>query len=322
MAVDMPLEQLKQYKGISPRPKDFDEYWKRAKEELNGTDPEVELKPASFVSNNSECFDLYFTGVRNARIYAKYARPKNYSGKLPAILLFHGYRSKGGDYSWLMRWTNEGYAVLEFDCRGQAGKSEDTGGVQGNTSDGHIIRGLEDETPDNMLFRHIFLDTVQLAKIVAGFPEVDETKIYTHGMSQGGALALACAALSPYVTMSAAISPFLSDFRRVYEKDLGSRSYAELKQYFRDFDPLHEREDEIFERLGYIDIANLAPYIKAEIKMFTGLQDMTCPPSAQFAIYNRLTCKKDIVVYPDFGHEGFPYAYDMIMKFFNKGSEE
>ena len=28
--IDMPLEELKKYQGISPKPDDFDEYWDRA----------------------------------------------------------------------------------------------------------------------------------------------------------------------------------------------------------------------------------------------------------------------------------------------------
>ncbi|MBO7392909.1 MAG: acetylxylan esterase, partial [Abditibacteriota bacterium] len=31
---DMPLEELKTYMGSSPRPDDFDEYWARAKAEM------------------------------------------------------------------------------------------------------------------------------------------------------------------------------------------------------------------------------------------------------------------------------------------------
>jgi cephalosporin-C deacetylase len=38
--------------------------------------------------------------------------------------------------------------------------------------------------------------------------------------------------------------------------------------------------------------------------MATGLMDTTCPPSTQFAMYNKLTCEKQVVIYPDFGHEG------------------
>ena len=63
-------------------------------------------------------------------------------------------------------------------------------------------------------------------------------------------------------------------------------------------------------KLGYIDLQHLAPRIKAEILMFTGLMDTICPPSSQFAAYNKITSKKDVVIYPDFGHEGLPGESD------------
>ena len=46
-----------------------------------------------------------------------------------------------------------------------------------------------------------------------------------------------------------------------------------------------------------------------------GLMDTVCPPSTQFAAYNKLTSKKDVVIYPDFGHEGLPGHSDRIWEF-------
>jgi cephalosporin-C deacetylase len=78
-----------------------------------------------------------------------------------------------------------------LDCCGQGGLSQDMGGVKGNTYRGQIIRGLDDKA-ENMLFRHIFLDSAQLAAIVMNMPEVDEKRVGAMGGSQGGALTLIC----------------------------------------------------------------------------------------------------------------------------------
>lgn len=45
---EMPLSELKQYKGINPCPADFEEYWERSLKEMNALDPQVELVPAEF----------------------------------------------------------------------------------------------------------------------------------------------------------------------------------------------------------------------------------------------------------------------------------
>ncbi|QNK59156.1 alpha/beta fold hydrolase [Paenibacillus sp. PAMC21692] len=312
--VDMPLEKLKEYQGKNPRPEDFDEYWERAIAEMKAVDAQMELVPSSFQTPQADCFDLYFTGVRGARIHAKYIRPKNVQEPHPAIAQFHGYSSNAGDWLGKLAYASLGFSVLSMDCRGQGGSSEDTGGVKGTTHRGHIIRGLDDE-PDNLLFRHIFLDAAQLAGIAMKLPEVDPDQVYAIGGSQGGALTIACAALEPRVKKLAPVYPFLCDYKRVWEMDLAQGSYEELRTFFRHFDPLHEREDEIFEKLGYIDLQHLANRIRGEVLMFVGLMDRTCPPSTQFAAYNKITTPKQVVVYPDFGHENLPGASDRTIQF-------
>ena len=97
--------------------------------------------------------------------------------------------------------------------------------------------------------------------------------------------------------------------------DLNKGAYEGLNYYFRHFDPNHEREDEIYEKLGYIDIQNLAKRMRAELLMFTGLMDTTCPPSTQFAMYNKVTSKKNVVFYPEYGHENLKGSNDKIFEF-------
>jgi len=313
--IDMPLEELHRYNGRNPRPDDFDAYWERALAEMRAVDAQVELVPSAFQAPQAECFDLYFTGVRGARLHAKYVRPKSAPQPHPAVVIFHGYSVHSGDWADKLAYASLGFSVLALDCRGQGGLSEDVGGVKGTTHSGHIIRGLDDH-PDNLLFRHIFLDAAQLAGIAMELPEVDPARVYAAGGSQGGALTIACAALEPRVRKLAPVYPFLCDYKRVWEMDLDQDAYRELRTYFRHFDPLHEREDEIFTKLGYIDLQYLAPRIRGDVLMFVGLMDTICPPSTQFAAYNKMTANKQLAIYPDFGHEHLPGAADRTMQFF------
>jgi len=315
--VDMPLERLKTYEGRNPRPADFDVYWDSALAEMHALGTDCELVPHTLDAPFAECFHLYFTGAGGARVHAKYLRPKAATEPHPAVVLFHGYSGSSGDWHDKLTWVARGYSVAALDCRGQGGLSEDVGGVKGNTLRGHIIRGLDD-APEKLYYRSVFLDTAQLARIVMARPEVDENRVGATGGSQGGALTLACASLEPGIKRAAPVYPFLCDYRRVWEMDLAKDAYDELKTYFRHFDPRHEREDAVFERLGYIDCQHLASRIQAETLMFVGLMDTVCPPSTQFAAYNKITAKKDLRIYPDFGHEGLPGSGDAIYEFLGK----
>lgn len=314
---EMPLDQLEVYAGRNPRPGDFDAYWERAHNEMRCVDPRVELVPAAFQTPFAACFDLYFTGVGGARVHAKYLRPTGAKAPHPALLLFHGYSGSSGDWQDKLGYVALGYSVAALDVRGQGGLSEDVGGVKGNTHTGQIIRGLDDDA-DKLFFRQVFLDTAQLAALVMGMPEVDPERVCAMGMSQGGALTLACAALEPRIRRLAPMCPFLCDYQRVWEMDLALNAYAELKTYFRLFDPRHEREQEIFTRLGYIDCQHLAERIRGEVLMAIGLMDDICPPSSQFAAYNKIKSKKERVLYPDFAHEGYPGFQDRAFQFFSE----
>ncbi len=318
--LDKPLPELRRYRGRNPRPADFDRYWRDALRELDATPAKPELVPNPALSSpHAECFDLWFTGVGGARLYAKYLRPRGTApGAHPAVLQFHGYSGNSGDWVAKLPYVSAGFCVAALDCRGQGGRSQDVGGHQGNTLQGHIIRGLDNPDPAKLFYRAQFLDTAQLARVVMALPEVDATRVGAMGGSQGGALTLACAALEPRLRLAAPVFPFLCDYQRVWEMDLAKGAYAELCDYFRRFDPRHEHEAAIFDKLGYIDIQHLAPRIKAEVLMFTGLMDAICPPSTQFAAYNNIRAKKSMVIYPDYGHEALPGEPDQTFNFLSR----
>lgn len=147
--VDMSVEELKQYQGMNPKLADLDEYWAKALDEMNAADPQVSIVKADFWTPAVECYNMYFTGVNGAKIYVKHLRPKNITGKIPAVLKFHGYSCNSGAWYTHLGYAASGIAVFAMDVRGQGGKSQDVGGVCGNTQHGHIIRGLDEKDPQN-----------------------------------------------------------------------------------------------------------------------------------------------------------------------------
>ncbi|AWB46379.1 acetylesterase [Paenibacillus sp. CAA11] len=316
MLVDMPMDQLLEYQGSSPKPADFDAYWERALKELDAQSMDYELVPAKFQSPLAECYDLYFTGVGGARVHCKYVKAKNAVEPGPGLAIFHGYSVDCGDWSDKVMYAAHGISVLAMDCRGQGGMSEDTVSVKGTTLRGHIIRGLDDPNPDRLYYRNVFLDTVQTARILMSMPQVDQGRIGVYGQSQGGALTLACAALEPRVKSILPVHPFLTDYRRAWDMNVTTSAYEELVYFFRSFDPNHLREEEIFNKLGYIDIQNLADRIRAQVLFATGLADTICPPSTQFATYNKITSEKELIVYHEYGHEFYPYLADRALLHF------
>ena len=96
--------------------------------------------------------------------------------------------------------------------------------------------------------------------------------------------------------------------------DITTSAYEEIAYYFRFMDPIHARQDDVFEKLGYIDIQNLVERIKAKVIFVTALADSICPPYTQFAAYNKIQSEKELVVYHEYGHEYLPCLSDRVLQ--------
>ena len=314
MSAEMNLET---YLGTDPSPEGFDAFWSKQISELSCLDIRYELKPADYQISGHKCYDLYFQSFDSSRIHCKVAMPIR-EKKLPVLFYFHGY--KGNSLEWWHKifWADRGYCVIAMDVRGQAGDSQDLTSGYGNTSIGHLAAGINGAVED-MTFCKVYKDIICMVNLIRSFDFVDPDNLVVHGGSQGGALSLVTAALFPQVKKAAVMFPFLSDFRGVYNSGAAATAYEELKYIFRFYDPQHKREEEYFRKLAYLDVKNFAPLIRAEVLMASGLQDQSCPAFSHFAVYNNLKCKKQLEVFPDFGHEDFlPGFTDQCSRFLER----
>jgi cephalosporin-C deacetylase len=310
LSFEMSYDELAAYQGTNPKPADFDQYWDKALLELDAIDPETEFADATdFPLTTATAQHLYFNGTGGYRVHAKVIRPQQPTG--PAVLIFHGYGGEQPKWVELLPYAARGFTVAALDVREQVGFRTESQAPNSFSLHNHLVHGLDDG-PDGLLYRHVFLDTRRLAAIIGGLPEVDESRIATTGWSQGGGLSLVAAALTPSIKYTASVFPFLTDYQRAWELNLETAPYDEIVTWFRKRDPRHLREAEVFTTLGYIDVQHLAPRIRAEVTLFVGLEDQVCPPSTQYAAYNKITSSKDVRLYPDFGHDDLPGAHDDI----------
>ena len=313
LVFDMPYDDLLGYTGTNPRPDDFDEFWDKALAELAATDPQVELVPAAFQVPFARCEHLYFLGTGGERVHAKLVRPLLDGEPAPAVLRFHGYGGESAQWTDLLAHAARGHTIADLDVRRQVGYTTDDMRPNEFTLMHHVVSGL-DQGPQDLLYKHVFLDTVRLAQLVMALDGVDPDRVATTGASQGGGLSLACAALEPRIRLVAAIYPFLCDYRRAYDLSLDTEPYNEIATWFRKRDPRHRREQEVFTRLGYVDVQHLAPRIRAQVDLTVGLEDQVCPPSTQFAAYNKIVSDKSVRLYPDHGHDDLPGLNDVLFE--------
>lgn len=313
------IEALKDYRGATPKPADFEQFWARRMAEAEEVPLEYTLSQAQQAPSFGFCrtMDLWFTGMGGAKLYAKYLRPAT-QARVPLVLQFHGYPGASRSFAEQASFVGMGMAILAMDCPGQGGLGFDRGGFAGTTVSGHLVAGL-DGPPENMYYVRLHQNIRILARIARALPGIDLSRVFVNGASQGGGLGLACAALNPdLVNRAAILYPFLSDFKLVWDLGADAIAYEGLRYYSRWFDPDEGQQDRWFRQLGYIDSKNFAPMVRCPVLFGTGLADEVCPPKTQCAVYNNLHCAKRRYLFPGFGHEEIQEFDDLLLDYFSR----
>ena len=98
----------------------MDAFWDREIAKMKALDPQLELIPAEFQASYAECFDLFFTGVDGARVYAKYLRPRGRRKPPPGVVMFHGYTGNSGDWTDKLAYVAQGFSVAAWTAAARA----------------------------------------------------------------------------------------------------------------------------------------------------------------------------------------------------------
>ena len=130
---------------------------------------------------------------------------------------------------------------------------------------------------------------------------MDSEHLLVTGGSQGGAIAMAVAALVPDLRGAMIDVPFLSDIVRAMTIT-DADPYAELVRYLR---VRRADADAVLRTLSYVDGVNMARRASAPALFSVALMDPICPPSTVYAAFNAYAhADKAIVEYPWNQHEG------------------
>ena len=308
MFFDLSLDKLKEYRGGSEEPKDFDSFWERTlKENSHDADAKYELKN-NYYLKLFDTWEVNFAGFGGHRIYGWYIAPKDSKGKkLTCIMQYPGYGG-GRDFPFkYLMYPSAGYSTFVMEARGQ-GTEGLTNGLSmtydpvgsGPHSDGFMTKGILNK--DEYYYRRVFIDSLKAIEAAKQHELTD--KIVISGASQGGGMSLASTCLAGKLNLKIEASlidvPFLCDYRRAVTIT-DTYPYHQIARFC-----IAERtkENRVFETLSYFDGVFFAKRCKTKALFSTALMDMVCPPSTVFAAYNNYAGDKDIEVYTFNGHEG------------------
>src|SRR6185295_17162772 len=142
-SIDMPLEQMRQYKPPLYREADFESFWDTTVAEALAQPLNAELIPFDLPTRGSQCYAVRFDGFKGGRLAGWYIRPTA-RGKFPGVCIYHGYSGRGARPLDMIPFAAQNMCVLSMDCRGQIGQSQDALTVNEGQAPGWMTKGIRD----------------------------------------------------------------------------------------------------------------------------------------------------------------------------------
>ncbi len=221
------------------------------------------------------------------------------AGPRPAVVCTPGYGGTTPHTSWWGLCYDRGFALLVVYPRGQ-GDSAELWRVPAGLS--KLTMGLDD--PAGQYYRAAYADCMRGIDFLCEHPGIDRERIGALGLSQGGGLTLATAALDGRVRAAVAHEPFLCNYPVAVETAT-TGPYLELTAWLREHP---ERREQALATLAWFDPVNLAQLIACPTFISIGLADTTCPPETIRPVYDAITAMKGLIEIPGAGH-GWQYDY-------------
>ena len=265
---------------------DFDAFWESTLAELAAIPLEPEWTKIPEASNEKRTtYDVRYTSLNGETAGCSVCIP-NALGKYPVYIHYMGY----------------GAEPFRFDPSAAPNRIEvlvsvRRQGIFKTAAESWVSQGIAGK--ETYYYRGAFCDVKRAIDFVVSLEKADTDHLFALGESQGGAFTAVAAALDHRLKAVSLAVPFLGDY-----PDYAKIVWWPVHEVFLQADKEGIGREELFRTLSYFDVKNFAPRITCPVIMAFGLQDPTCPPHTNFAIYNNLgTQNKRYVCVPTCGHQ-------------------
>ena len=299
-----------------PEPPDFDEFWKRKKEELERLPMNPKLVPIDVEKYEKEgvnVFDLTVDCIGGKPLRAYLIKPVGAKkGGHPIFINYHGAGTTTGSYvSVALDAAKRGAIALDVNAHGieNGQPPEHYKGLFDNELKGYSRQNPTDR--EKYYFLGMYLRVFRSLAYMKSLPEWDGKTMAVRGNSQGGGQALVAAGSDPQVTVCRATVPALCYPLGYLDGNFGGWPNELRGKTAETADPA------IVQTLPYFDAALFAKRIKgASCFVSTGFIDRTCSPTSVYVAYNNIPTKKAVFPTPTTDHSVPRATTDAIEKLF------
>lgn len=303
---------------FTKEPSDFVAFWQKNKERLKKLPLKYSLEDApEYTTEKMTCRLLKLETIDGHCVYGYLFVPKNKpEHSCPIVICPPGAGIKTIKEPLRHRYYGEGGCIrLELEIHGldprlpQKTFTDISRAFNGSNEGGYLAYGIDNR--DRYYMKDVYLALVRAIDFTTTLPAWDGKNVVMQGGSQGGALSLVAAGLDDRVTLCVVNHPALSDMAAYWEKGR-TGGYPHFKKSNGTLTP------ETMNTLAYFDVVNFSRHVTCPVYMTWGYNDITCPPTTSYAVWNTLKCEKESLVTPINEHwtsEATEYGhYEWIMK--------
>ncbi len=261
-------------------PPDFAAFWQDTYSLARATDPDPVIRPTASPRKGFEVFELDYTGINGFRVGGWLTRPLD-ATPTRGVVMSHGYGGRSAPDLFLPGDP----AVVVFPCGRGLNRSAhpDLPSVSTN----HVLHGIARR--DTYIHRHCVADLFSaVSALLSLHPELANRVDYM-GTSFGGGI-------------GAMMRPWEPRIRRAY---LGGPSFGHHPMRLacpcvgsgESVRKAVSTSPAIADTLRYFDSAIASTFSHTPTMVACALFDPAVPPPGQWAVYNALTCPKQLFVH-------------------------
>ena len=294
------LEAARSYRGAWLRPSNFESFWETSVAFAQNAQVENVFELPS-AAQTAVFKRITFTSTDRTQLSARVILPAAAgaaevlsattealpaSTDVPAVVLFSDLGRGVRSWLHLLRFTALGLPVVALEARPCKPQLKDAWRGAFTTEElAHAL--INPDGADVSTLKQLIDDALVTTAVASRF--LGRTTV-TWGEGLGGSQAVFAAALLPKaVSATMALNPLFADNATTLRAHVGCGDTPE--------------SDAAIDAVGLLDSACAAELVRVPALIGTALLDQSAPVEGTFALYNRLAGRKEICVYPKFGHE-------------------